>query len=158
MAEPDQSPEERLPSDERLGAINRIENPAEVGLFAYAAELFTVDAVGGELGLDELAHRRLRIPVCDRHRALRVRTLRLVLALHLQRLPPVREDLLARGVGERAGESGELVELLHLQPVWSLQRRRCEERAYKKEQRRGGVGKGSFLSDELRRRCIQSEV
>ncbi len=55
----DQRAEDRAARDEAGGAVDRIEHPLATRAFVAGAVFLTDDPVGGELGLDQPAHRGL---------------------------------------------------------------------------------------------------
>jgi hypothetical protein len=65
----DQRAEQRPAGDERLGAVDRVEHPHELGVQPLAAVLLAEDAVGGVGRGDQLAHGGLGLPVGDGDRA-----------------------------------------------------------------------------------------
>ena len=65
----DQRAEQRTPDHERLGAIDRIEPPHELGIQALAGELLAVDAVLRIGRADQRAQDLLGLAIGDRHRA-----------------------------------------------------------------------------------------
>ena len=66
----DQGAEGRPPRDERFGAVDRIEDPHELGVAAVGAMLLADDAVRRIALADQLADRRLGLAVGERDRAL----------------------------------------------------------------------------------------
>ena len=67
----DQRAEQRPAGDERLGAVDRVEHPDELGVGPHGPVLLAQDAVLRVGRLDQLAHPRLGLAVGDGHRARR---------------------------------------------------------------------------------------
>ena len=112
MRERDQRAEQRPAGDERLGAVDRIEHPDELGVDPVVAMLLAEDAVVGMGGGDQLAHRRLGLAIgdgdravvrlgLDRHRAAEIATLNLAGTVG----EPMRQrlELPVPGAGHRGG-------------------------------------------------------
>ena len=93
----DQRAEQRAPADERLGAVDRVEVPDQLGIRALAAELLALDAVVGIARADQLAHRALGLAIGDRHRA------GVGLALDRDRRAVVARDDRGRRIGQAGG-------------------------------------------------------
>ena len=70
VEEGDQRPEERAAGDEGLGAVDRVEDPDELGVGPVGAVLLAEDAVVREAPADRLAKERFGLAVGDRDRRL----------------------------------------------------------------------------------------
>ena len=101
----DQCAEQRNPADEGLGSVDRIENPDELGILAYPAELLPDNTVPRKMRLDQLAHRRFRRPIGGGHRG------QIGLVVDDQSLAEMRANYCAGGVGQAQRESEKSVEL-----------------------------------------------
>ena len=95
----DQGAEQRAADDERLGAVDRIEVPDELGVQALARELLAVDAVVRIGRADRVAQHLLGLAIGDGHRA------GVGLALDGKRRPIILADHRAGGIREPGREA-----------------------------------------------------
>ena len=109
--QPDQRPEQGLPSDERLGAVDWVQHPHPFRSRPNVAVLLAVDSVSGVTLLNQFAHRLFRLPVSDSHRAFIDRPVALDFGLDFNRLPPVRQYHLASCARELIRKGRELFQL-----------------------------------------------
>ena len=115
----DQGAEQRDPADKGFGAVDRVQNPDELGILARWPELLAEDAVLRKVPLDQRPHRRLRRTVGNSYRG------QIGLVLDRDRLAEMRADFGAGGIGEaqREGDKGVEVDLGH-RPISACQDRR----------------------------------
>mmetsp|Transcript_32272 Transcript_32272/g.74548 ORF Transcript_32272/g.74548 Transcript_32272/m.74548 type:complete len:311 (-) Transcript_32272:144-1076(-) len=74
-----EGPKQRLPGDEGLRAVNRIQHPHPFGISPHVVELFTDNPMLGISGFDQSAHNSLCFSIGNRNRALSNWAIRLVL-------------------------------------------------------------------------------
>ena len=93
----DQRSEQRIPRDETLRAVDRVEHPGELPA-PLGGELLAPNGVPGKGRANHAAHFGLDFAVCDRDRTA------VAFALHGKRRAEIPPGNVARGIGELLGE------------------------------------------------------